>query len=78
MGVATILDSKFCLLLATGSAKADAVAAMIEGPVAAVCPASALQMHRNATVVLDQDAAAKLKLIDYYQHVHPGGKDGAF
>ncbi|SMX48897.1 glucosamine-6-phosphate deaminase [Maliponia aquimaris] len=78
IGVATILDSRFCLLLATGSAKAAAVAAMVEGPVSAACPASALQFHRNATVVLDREAAAGLKLTAYYQHVHPGGQDSAF
>lgn len=78
MGVATILESRFCLLLATGRSKADAVAAMVEGPVAAACPASALQLHRNATVVLDRDAASSLRLTSYYQHVHPGGADSAF
>ncbi|WP_415182858.1 glucosamine-6-phosphate deaminase [Phaeovulum sp.] len=77
MGVATILESKSCLLLATGSAKADAVAAMVEGPVAAICPASALQLHRNVTVVLDQEAAAGLKLRTYYHHVHPKGDESA-
>jgi len=44
----------------------------------AACPASALQLHRNATVVLDRDAASSLRLTSYYQHVHPGGADSAF
>ena len=48
---------------------------MIEGPLAAVCPASALQMHAKAIVVLDRAAAADLKLDAYYQHVHPSGQD---
>ncbi len=78
MGVATILESRFCVLLATGSAKADAVAAMVEGPVSAACPASALQLHRNVTVVLDRDAAAGLRLTSYYHHVHPGGEESVF
>lgn len=73
MGVATILDARHCLLLATGAQKADAVAAMIEGPLAAVCPASALQLHPKATVVIDMEAASKLRLLDYYLHVHPDG-----
>lgn len=73
MGVGTILDARHCLLLATGTQKADAVAAMIEGPLAAVCPASALQLHPKATIVIDMAAAAKLKLLDYYLHVHPDG-----
>lgn len=75
MGIGTILRAETCLLLATGASKAQAVAAMIEGPLAAVCPASALQMHAKAIVVLDRAAAADLKLDAYYQHVHPSGQD---
>lgn len=71
MGVGTILDSRECLLVAIGSAKASAVAAMVEGPVTAACPASVLQFHQKATIILDQDAASDLKLRDYYQFVHP-------
>lgn len=78
MGVGTILSARECLLLATGSAKANAVAAMVEGPVAAICPASALQMHARTTVVLDRDAATELKLTDYYHHVHPDGEATRF
>ena len=78
MGVGTILDARHCLLLATGASKAPAVAAMVEGPLSAACPASALQLHRKATVVLDQAAAAELRLTDYYHHVHPGGKASPF
>lgn len=49
MEVGTILSARECLLLATGAEKATAVAAMIEGPVSAICPASALQMRAPAT-----------------------------
>jgi glucosamine-6-phosphate deaminase len=73
MGVGTILDSHECLLVATGADKAEAVAKMVEGPVTASCPASVLQFHQRVTVVLDADAAAKLKMHAYYQHVHPTG-----
>ncbi|MDO5646556.1 glucosamine-6-phosphate deaminase [Paracoccus sp. (in: a-proteobacteria)] len=75
MGVGTISDARHCLLLATGDNKAQAVAQMVEGPLSAACPASILQMHRHATVVLDTAAAAGLRLTDYYEHVHPGGQD---
>src|SRR5690606_33815166 len=71
MGVATILDSRSCILLAVGASKAAAVAAMIEGPLSAICPASALQLHPNATIILDKAAASSLKLTEYYLHVHP-------
>jgi glucosamine-6-phosphate deaminase len=60
MGVGTILDARFVLLLASGASKARAVAAMIEGPVTAQRPASVLQLHRHAFVVADPDAAAAL------------------
>ncbi|PRY22176.1 glucosamine-6-phosphate deaminase [Aliiruegeria haliotis] len=75
MGIGTILDARDCLLLATGSNKADAVRKMIEGPLGAHCPASALQLHPKATVVLDAAAATDLTLREYYQYVHPDGID---
>ena len=77
MGIGTILRAREVLLLASGPGKAQAVAAMVEGPVTAICPASALQMHRRATVVLDEEAASALRLRDYYEAVHPGGQDPA-
>ena len=69
MGIATILDARALLVLATGEAKAAAVAAALEGPLAASCPASAIQLHPDATVVLDPAAAAHLRLTDYYELV---------
>ncbi|MBI1172305.1 glucosamine-6-phosphate deaminase [bacterium] len=73
MGIGTILRAQEVILLACGPAKAEAAAALIEGPLAAACPASALQLHRKVTVVLDQAAASRLALRDYYEEVHPGG-----
>ena len=68
MGIGTILDSRQCLLLAFGAHKADAVAAAVEGPVTSMVPASALQLHADAKVFVDEQAAAKLKLRDYYDY----------
>jgi glucosamine-6-phosphate deaminase len=75
MGLGTILDARECVLLATGAGKAQAVAAAIEGPLGAVCPASVLQQHRRVTMVLDEAAAEQLTLRDYYETVHPGGAE---
>jgi len=75
MGIATILDARACLLLANGAAKAAAVARMVEGPIGADCPATALQLHSAATVVLDDAAASRLLLREYYETVHPGGEE---
>ncbi|WP_440053294.1 glucosamine-6-phosphate deaminase [Pseudoalteromonas sp. T1lg65] len=69
MGIGTILDAKKVVLLATGENKADAVSAMVEGPLTAACPASALQMHRNAVIVIDEAAASKLKDVEFYKHI---------
>jgi glucosamine-6-phosphate deaminase len=66
MGIATIMDARKILLLATGQNKSAAVSEMVEGPVSAMCPASVLQMHERVTVVLDESAAAGLKNRDYY------------
>lgn len=69
MGIGTILDARKVLLLATGKAKAEAVKAMIEGPLSASCPASALQLHQQATVVLDEEAASDLEQLAFYRHI---------
>lgn len=69
MGVGTILDARRVLLLAFGPAKVRAAVDMVEGPLAAVCPASALQLHPRAAVVLDEPAAAGLRYGDHYRWI---------
>ena len=66
MGIATIMDARKILLLATGESKAEAVSKMVEGPVSAMCPASILQMHQHVTVLLDEAAAVRLENREYY------------
>jgi glucosamine-6-phosphate deaminase len=66
MGIATIMDARYVLLMATGESKAKAVNTMITGPVSAMCPASALQMHENAIILLDKAAASQLEDHEYY------------
>ncbi|HRI81098.1 MAG TPA: glucosamine-6-phosphate deaminase [Opitutaceae bacterium] len=69
MGIGTILDARRCLLLAFGPAKVRAVEHMIEGPLAAICPGSALQMHPRATIILDENSAAGLRYADHYRWI---------
>src|SRR5580693_7882555 len=69
-GLGTILEARHLLLIVTGESKADAVAAAVEGPVSASCPASALQLHPHVTVLLDQAAAARLDRLAYYREVY--------
>ena len=70
MGVGTILDARQIIVLAEGGKKASAVARMIEGPVSAMSPASALQLHPGVTVFIDEKAGKKLKLKKYYKWVY--------
>ena len=69
MGVGTILEARRVLLLASGRNKAQAVAAAVEGPVTAMVTASALQMHPDTQVLLDEQAASGLKMRGYYDWV---------
>jgi glucosamine-6-phosphate deaminase len=62
MGIGTILNAAKCILMANGANKADAVKAACQGPVTSMCPASALQLHRYATMVITEDAASKLTI----------------
>jgi len=67
MGIGTILEAKRCIMLCFGEHKAKAVRAAIEGGVSQFTPASALQMHPDTTVFLDEAAAADLDLKEYYR-----------
>jgi glucosamine-6-phosphate deaminase len=69
MGVGTILDARRCLLLATGSEKAQIIAKAVEGPITAMISATALQLHPRCTVVVDEAAASKLQGADYYRWI---------
>jgi glucosamine-6-phosphate deaminase len=61
MGIATILGARSIVLVATGTEKATAAAAMIDGAITSAVPASFLQLHPDVTVLLDE-AAGRLLL----------------
>lgn len=69
-GIGTILRARRLVLVATGETKAHAVAAALEGPITASCPASAVQLHPHVTVLLDAAAASRLERRDYYREVY--------
>jgi glucosamine-6-phosphate deaminase len=69
MGVGTILESRRCLLLVTGSNKSGILAQAVEGPITAMVSASALQLHPHCTVIVDEAAADGLKGKDYYRWI---------
>ncbi|MEC3980490.1 glucosamine-6-phosphate deaminase [Amycolatopsis sp. H20-H5] len=66
-GIATISEARHLVLVASGEAKAEAVALAVEGPLAAVVPASALQLHPHVSVIIDEAAASNLKLAGYFR-----------
>jgi glucosamine-6-phosphate deaminase len=66
-GIGTILEARHLILLAWGAAKATAAARCVEGPLTAMVPASALQLHPHATIIVDEAAAAELTLAEYYR-----------
>lgn len=70
MGIATIRSASRVMLLATGSRKAAAVRQLVEGPVSAMWPATALQLHERVAVLIDNEAAAELERRDYYEWVN--------
>ncbi|MGC8746828.1 MAG: glucosamine-6-phosphate deaminase, partial [Candidatus Saccharicenans sp.] len=55
MGIGTILDARTCLMLAFGKKKARAIALAVEGPITSMVPASALQLHPRAIILVDRD-----------------------
>ena len=67
-GLGTILRARHLVLLAFGAAKAAAVAGAVEGPLTASLPASAIQLHPHATVVVDEAAASQLRMAEYYRY----------
>lgn len=68
-GLGTIGEARHLVLTASGEHKAVAVAAAVEGPVTASCPASVLQLHPHVTVVVDEAAAGRLAAVEHYRYV---------
>jgi glucosamine-6-phosphate deaminase len=69
-GLATILEARHLILVATGRQKAEAVHQLVEGPVSALWPATILQLHPHVTVLLDEAASRRLQLVDYYRETY--------
>jgi glucosamine-6-phosphate deaminase len=69
-GIGTILQAREVVLIATGAGKAQAASRVIEGPVSAFVPGSALQLHPHAVVMLDEEAAADLTMNAYFREAY--------
>lgn len=70
MGIGTILESGTILLLASGQEKSRAIQQSVEGPITATIPASILQLHPQAKIIIDEDAASLLERRSYYRWVY--------
>jgi len=66
-GLGTIMEARHVVLVATGGGKAEAVHHLVEGAVSALWPATILQHHPRVTVFVDDAAASRLQLADYYR-----------
>jgi glucosamine-6-phosphate deaminase len=71
-GLGTILEARHLALVASGLTKAAAVAAAVEGPLTASCPASVLQLHPHASVLVDEEAGSRLQRTGYYRETYAG------
>jgi len=74
-GIATIMDARHVVLLAAGRGKGEAVHQVVEGPISAMWPATALQMHPHVTVIVDLAAASRLQLAAYYKDTYEAKPD---
>jgi glucosamine-6-phosphate deaminase len=74
-GLATIMSARHLVLLASGRAKAEAVHQLVEGPISAMWPATIMQLHPHATVLVDDAAASRLQLADYYRQTYADKPD---
>jgi len=74
-GLATIMSARHVVLLASGRSKAEAVHHLVEGSVSAMWPATILQHHPHVTALLDDAAAQRLQLADYYRETYNAKPD---
>ena len=61
MGMGTILQARKAILIATGRSKAHCVERLVNGPITTLLPASFLQLHRDAEIFLDAEAAGEIR-----------------
>ena len=74
-GLGTIMAARHLVLVATGRNKAEAVHHLAEGAVSAMWPATVMQHHPHATVLIDDAAARRLQLADYYRETYRSKPD---
>lgn len=61
MGLGQIMRAKQVLLIASGEQKAEALGGLLSGKITTENPATMLQLHRDATVIADEEAYKLVK-----------------
>ena len=61
MGLKAIVNAKMPLLIANGKNKADAIYGLVKGKVNSNLPASILRLNNNSVIIVDEEAASKIK-----------------
>ncbi|MDR0475711.1 MAG: glucosamine-6-phosphate deaminase [Treponema sp.] len=79
VGIQTIMDAREVLIIVSGSQKAAALAAAVEGGVSHWRPLSCLQMHPHAIIVCDEAAAGELKFstVQYFLDIESSRTEGS-
>jgi len=65
VGVGTVMAAREVMIIVNGYKKARALQQAVEGGVSQMCTLSALQMHRHAVIIADDDATMELKVSTY-------------
>ena len=71
VGIGTVMDAREVIIIVTGKNKARALRAVVEEGVNHLCPQSCLQMHPNAIIACDEDAALELRTgtVKYFRDI---------
>lgn len=65
VGIGTITDAKRVVIMMSGASKARALQQVIEGSVSSMWPVTALQLHKKAIIIADEDCTGELKVCTY-------------
>lgn len=70
MGIGTLMEAKQIVLMSYGVKKQEAIRATVEGPVTATVPGSALQLHPDVRLIVDEESSGLLSKREYYRYVY--------
>lgn len=70
MGIGTLMEARQIVLMSSGVKKQEAIRLTVEGPVTATVPGSALQLHPDVKLIVDEESSALLSKREYYRYVY--------